>query len=65
MTAGKGETTMNDNENKKTPEEMADEELDKVDGGKSVIIPPFVYQPNEGATPVPPGAIGGKTGGTV
>ena len=65
MTAGKGETTMNDNENKKTPEALADEELDKVDGGKSVIIEPFGRQPIEGATPDPPDAIGGKTGGTV
>ena len=56
---------MDDNENKKSCEALADEALDKVDGGKSVIIPPFVHQPNEGATPVPPGAIGGKKGGTV
>ncbi len=55
---------MNDNEDKKPPKELTDEALDQVAGGKSVIItndPP----PHEGVRSVLPGAIGGKTGGTV
>ena len=55
---------MDDSETKKTAEELTDEELDKVAGGRSVIItndPP----PHGIAMPGPPGAIGGKTGGAV
>ena len=56
---------MRDDKSEKIPEELADEELDKVAGGKTVVItgdPP----PRGNLMPAGPGASGiicGRTGG--